>query len=71
MTLVEREKTCAKCGAPFGCGGLLGCWCRDVTLDETTLANLRQSYADCLCPNCLKSLQAAHKAVTDASVTNS
>jgi len=57
MTLVAKEKRCAKCGQPFDCGGLLGCWCRDVELDETTLANLRQSYPDCLCPTCLKALQ--------------
>ena len=69
MTLVEREKTCAKCGAPFGCGGLLGCWCRDVTLDEASLAVLKEKYADCLCPACLKDFAEASAKVTDPSVT--
>jgi hypothetical protein len=66
MTLLAREKRCSKCGAAFDCGGLFGCWCRDVKLDEATLADLRQQYADCLCPNCLKALAIP---VTDGSVT--
>ena len=67
MSLFEKEKSCAKCGQPFGCGGLLGCWCRDVKLDEKTLADLRQQYADCLCPDCLKALATP---VTDTSHTD-
>ena len=67
MTLLAKEKRCEKCGASFDCGGLFGCWCRDVKLDETTLANLRAAYADCLCSECLKGL--AH-AVTDTSHTH-
>jgi hypothetical protein len=66
VTLFQKEKQCSKCGQPFGCGGLLGCWCRDVKLDEATLTSLKAEYADCLCPNCLKALQTA---VTDASLT--
>ena len=66
MRILEKEKLCSKCGESFGCGGLLGCWCREVKLDEQTLANLRASYADCLCPNCLKTLQTT---VTDKSLT--
>ena len=56
--MFEKEKRCEKCGQTFGCGGLLGCWCRDVTLDEATLARLRASYGDCLCPDCLKAMAA-------------
>lgn len=66
MTLLQKDKRCSKCGETFGCGGLLGCWCRDVTLDEATLARLKAEYADCLCPSCLKAQQTA---VTDASLT--
>jgi len=66
MRLFEKEKACSKCGQAFGCGGLLGCWCRDVKLDERTLKDLRAAYADCLCPDCLKALQTP---VTDKSVT--
>jgi hypothetical protein len=68
MTLFPKEKQCSKCGQPFDCGGLLGCWCRDVKLDEATLASLKAAYADCLCPNCLK---AEKNTVTDASLTTS
>ncbi len=66
MTLFQKEKRCSKCGETFGCGGLLGCWCREVKLDEATLANLSQAYADCLCPKCLKTLE---RPVTDPSLT--
>jgi hypothetical protein len=73
VPIFEKEKRCSKCGAAFGCGGLPGCWCRDVTLDAAALAALRQAYADCLCPSCLKAVAAASNAasaaVTDASVT--
>ena len=54
--MFEKEKRCSKCGAAFDCGGLLGCWCRDVTLDAQTLAALKEKYADCLCPSCLKAM---------------
>jgi hypothetical protein len=50
----------------FDCGGLLGCWCRDVKLDAATLAAMKQRYTDCLCPDCLKkfaSLDAPAKSV--------
>jgi hypothetical protein len=67
MGLLEKEKHCSKCGAAFGCGGLLGCWCRDVKLDEAALAALRASYADCLCPACLKAV-AARAAVAEQPV---
>jgi Cysteine-rich CWC len=64
--MFEKEKQCAKCGQPFDCGGLLGCWCWSVKLDRATLASLKAQYADCLCPDCLKILQ---NPVTDASLT--
>jgi len=38
----------------FDCGGLFGCWCRDVKLDQATLATLKQQYTDCLCRACLE-----------------
>jgi len=56
MTLLAKEKRCEKCGATFDCGGLFGCWCRDVAIDLKTLAELRDKYADCLCPSCLHAL---------------
>jgi hypothetical protein len=54
--MFEKEKRCSKCGVAFDCGGLLGCWCRDVKLDAATLAAMKQRYTDCLCPDCLKKL---------------
>jgi hypothetical protein len=57
--MFEKEKRCAKCGKTFACGGLLGCWCRDVRLDAATLARLKERYADCLCPDCLTAMAAS------------
>jgi len=65
--MFEKAKRCEKCGQTFECGGLLGCWCRDVALDDAARAMLKERYADCLCPSCLKALQST---VTDASLTN-
>jgi hypothetical protein len=56
--MFEKEKRCPKCGVAFDCGGLLGCWCRDVKLDSAMLAALKERYNDCLCPHCLKELAA-------------
>jgi hypothetical protein len=64
--MFEKEKRCSKCDAEFSCGGLLGCWCRDVKLDDATLAALTQGYADCLCPACLKAVAAASNAASAA-----
>ena len=54
--MFEKQKRCSKCGLAFECGGLFGCWCRDVKLDSATLAALKERYDDCLCPGCLKQL---------------
>jgi hypothetical protein len=48
------EKICSKCATPFGCQNeTRGCWCEDLTLGPETLAQLRQSFDNCLCPACL------------------
>ncbi len=67
LRIFAKEKRCSKCGEPFRCGGLVGCWCRDVELDKGTLAALKEQYDDCLCPDCLRALAV----VSDASVTRS
>ena len=70
MALLAKEKRCSKCGLAFDCGGLFGCWCRDVKLSEAQLATLRGKYVDCLCPTCLKAVAAGSPApVTDGAVT--
>jgi hypothetical protein len=56
--MFEKQKRCSKCGLTFECGGLLGCWCRDVKLDRAALAALKERYDDCLCPDCLNKIAA-------------
>ncbi|MFL5811376.1 MAG: cysteine-rich CWC family protein [Flavisolibacter sp.] len=52
------EKTCSKCGSAFNCGNESpGCWCEQVQLDQRILDLLKENYANCLCPNCLKSFE--------------
>src|SRR5258708_24519354 len=49
-----RRKECGRCGEAFACAeGTAGCWCESVTLEQTTLAELRALADDCLCPSCL------------------
>jgi hypothetical protein len=55
---LEMEKTCSKCGLIFNCGNeLRGCWCEEVHLDQETLDLLKENYANCLCPTCLKNFE--------------
>jgi len=54
-------KTCARCGAAFGCGaqaGAGGCWCEGAALPAEAAAALREAYDDCLCPACLDAVAA-------------
>jgi hypothetical protein len=69
--MFAREKRCQHCGQAFDCGGLFGCWCRDVKLDAAALAALRAQYSDCLCPSCLKAAAVGdlRPAGTDASAS--
>ena len=47
-------KTCGACGESFSCCADADlCWCKEVELDERRLLELREAYADCLCPRCL------------------
>jgi hypothetical protein len=46
-------KTCARCGASFGCDRQAGkprCWCEDLPPAGLPA----DPAADCLCPSCLK-----------------
>ncbi len=49
------QKQCESCGATFSCGGT-GCWCSGVQVNSTILAQLRATYRDCLCEECLTRL---------------
>ncbi len=52
-----EDKTCARCGARFGCGrNAASCWCQ--ALPALPAAALR-SDTDCLCPDCLAQAVAA------------
>jgi hypothetical protein len=53
----SETKTCARCGARFGCGAAEGaCWCGKVTLPPAAAAALRAEHDDCLCPGCLAAI---------------
>jgi hypothetical protein len=49
------QKQCESCGATFSCGGT-GCWCSQLQVSSTILAQLRATYRDCLCEECLTRL---------------
>jgi hypothetical protein len=50
-------KKCPRCGKIFSCEGTKDCWCEQLQLDKKLLEFLRQNYSDCLCLECLESLQ--------------
>jgi hypothetical protein len=50
-----RDLKCEACGKDFVCGASLkGCWCSEIKLDDEARAELRSSYKDCLCRECLE-----------------
>jgi hypothetical protein len=51
---MPRVLQCEICGSTFACGmGEVGCWCSDVFISDTALAELREQAKDCVCPRCL------------------
>jgi hypothetical protein len=46
----QRRTACARCGAPFDCGGA-GCWCMAAPYRLPMPAD---AAATCLCPACLR-----------------
>jgi hypothetical protein len=49
---------CPRCSAPFECGIDTGsCWCREVSLNDTTRAAFAEYFDGCLCRECLTSLE--------------
>jgi hypothetical protein len=49
---------CESCGHPFTCGATLkGCWCSEIKLSDETRAQLKSSYRNCLCRDCLEKLR--------------
>ena len=65
-----RPDRCPRCAAAFRCGmnDAAPCACSAVALDAPTLARLRQSYAGCLCLDCLRALARATAAAAGAEL---
>jgi hypothetical protein len=60
------EKSCSKCGVAFSCQNeTRGCWCESIHLSKEVLAELKEDYDNCLCPQCLKAFEAI-EIITDA-----
>ncbi|RYD58950.1 MAG: hypothetical protein EOP56_01600 [Sphingobacteriales bacterium] len=52
-------KKCSRCDKEFECrADSHGCWCEQYTLSAEALQQLRSSFSDCLCPDCLTAYQA-------------
>lgn len=52
------KKYCSKCNKDFECkADERGCWCESFTLSGDALAQLKNDFADCLCPACLSAYQ--------------
>jgi hypothetical protein len=49
---------CPRCSTPFECGIDTGaCWCREVSLNDTSRAAFAEYYDGCLCRECLTMLE--------------
>jgi hypothetical protein len=63
------EITCARCGAPFGCGvdrpTSDPCWCADVAISDAARARLATTYTGCLCGRCLEAVADGGTTVPD------
>ena len=56
-TRLREPAVCEACGGPFTCGAKLsGCWCSEIKLSEERRAELKGSYRNCLCRECLERL---------------
>ncbi|MCF8229516.1 MAG: cysteine-rich CWC family protein [Bacteroidales bacterium] len=49
----KRIKICSKCGKSFECSHSKECWCNEYQISEKNLKLLRETFRDCLCPDCL------------------
>ena len=58
----HRAATCPRCGGPFACGvgadRATPCFCASYPLAAGRLAELRATWSDCLCGDCLAALAA-------------
>lgn len=59
-------KKCSKCAREFDCkADATGCWCEKYTLAPEALSQLRECFADCLCPECLVTYQEKEQAKSE------
>lgn len=65
-----KEKLCPGCGTRFLCLHNADCWCMDYSLTGETLAFLRRTYDDCLCPPCLSKHGLPKQDATEAHSRN-
>jgi hypothetical protein len=56
--LTEGTKDCPRCGTQFHCkvDDLKNCDCVAVKVSMPILKTLKNSYSDCLCPDCLRAV---------------
>lgn len=54
----EGTKRCPRCGTDFSCkvDDLKNCDCVAIKVALPVLKRLKNTYSDCLCPNCLQTL---------------
>ena len=59
----HETKTCGRCNAPFECkvGNITQCQCNGIHLTDEEKRYIAANYADCLCRNCLLSIQKESK----------
>ena len=57
------DSRCPRCGGAFHCGvnDPEPCACTTLSLDDSTLANLRQRFDGCLCLTCLREISATQR----------
>ena len=50
------KKTCPSCNSKFECNNtdIVNCVCYTVNLNNDALTNIKKTFSDCLCFNCLR-----------------
>ncbi len=53
----KEFSTCESCGNEFTCGATSkDCWCFNVKISEENRKELKSTFENCLCQNCLEKL---------------
>jgi hypothetical protein len=66
-TTKHEQKTCPKCQSVFECrvGDPVRCQCSEVQLSDSTRDFLAKTHFDCLCKNCLASIEQKIQSLAD------